>query len=60
MVRRYVTWTEERKNHLREFYNDSVKVSPAIIAYKLGIKEQAVLKKLSEWGLRKRTGNRDV
>ena len=47
-------WTRERDNHLRWFYNDKIKVDPAILAYKLGTRERNVLRRLADLKLRKR------
>jgi hypothetical protein len=47
-------WTKARDDHLRAFYNDQMKVCPAILAYKLGMKEREVLNRLSFLKLRNR------
>lgn len=53
-------WTKERLDHLKEWYNDDIKVSPYQIALRLHMHPVAVIKKLAELGLRKRIGNKDV
>jgi hypothetical protein len=58
VVERTAFWTKERDDHLRAFYNDRVKVDPAILAYKLGVRGQnkiyTVQRRLLELGLRGR------
>jgi hypothetical protein len=49
-------WTKERDKHLMSFYNDQVKIDPAILAYKLGTRELDVLRRLADLKLRKRCG----
>lgn len=50
-------WNRARDDHLRAFYNDKIKVDPAILAYKLGIRGQnrarQVVRRLCDLGLRK-------
>ena len=60
MARRYVIWTKEKEDHLREWYNDRIKVSPYQIALRLRMHPSQIINKLAEWGRRKRIGNQDV
>jgi hypothetical protein len=50
-------WTKTKDDHLRVFYNDLVKVDPAILAYELRVpgrnKARCVVRRLCELGLRK-------
>ena len=55
-----VKWVKDNDCYLKDWYNDKVKISPSILAMKLGIHENGVLKRLADLGLRKRVGNKDV
>ncbi len=50
-------WTKARDAHLREFYNDKVKVDPALLAISVRVRgaggARQVVKRLCALGLRK-------
>lgn len=47
-------WTALEEAHLKEFYNDQVKISPAILAYKVHKTLRETINRLSKLGLRNR------
>ena len=47
-------WTKDKDQHLRDWYNDSVKVDPAQLALRLGTGLRIVINRLSILKLRHR------
>ena len=47
-------WTPEDTIYVKKWYNDKVKVSPAILAWKLGYRLAEFINILSKLGIRKK------
>lgn len=54
MLMKSAFWTRQRDEILRAYYNDRVKVDPAMLALTIGCIERRVINRLSELGLRNR------
>jgi hypothetical protein len=45
-------WNKDKENHVRQYYNDKVKISPAILAYKLKVPLRTLVNKMRDLKIR--------